>query len=601
MAGGIELGKAWVQIVPSARGLDGAISDVLNPEADSAGTKAGATLAGKIKSAAIKAGIGAAIWKTLNTGAELEQNLGGTEAVFGKHAQSLQNTAKTAYKNMGLSASDYMATANKMGSLFQGSGIEQTRSLELTTSAMQRAADVASVMGIDTSMAMESIAGAAKGNFTMMDNLGVAMNATTLQAYALEKGVNFEWNTASNAEKAELAMQMFMDRTSQYQGNFARESEQTFSGSLGAMKAAGQDFMANLMVGADVAPAMQNLVTTTTTFLFNNLLPGVVNIFASLPQAIGTAIATGLPAIGAQAAQIITSLTTGIRTYAPKVAEAMPQVVESGLAKISESGPKIAAKAGELIMTLGSAIIQNAPKLATAAMQTVSKLDDYLSDNLPTIMAKGGEMVGQLAAGVIANLPRIGAAALRIGAFVISHLGSVAGTLAKSGLSLVAGVAKGIVSGIGSHIKGAMQRAKEAITKPIEDAKAKIKGIFPLSIGRIFSNLRVPHINISGGSPPFGIGGLGTKPSISVTWAARGLILDKATLIGAGEAGREGIIPLTGEAMRPFAKTIAAEMPEGTRGTVNNNTFYVTVDGGDDPKEQAKEFVDEVERILRTA
>lgn len=44
----------------------------------------------------------------------------------------------------------------------------------------------------------------------MMDNLGVAMNATTIEAYALEKGINFKWNTASQAEKSEMAMQMFL-------------------------------------------------------------------------------------------------------------------------------------------------------------------------------------------------------------------------------------------------------------------------------------------------------------------------------------------------------------------------------------------------------
>ena len=109
---------------------------------------------------------------------------------------------------MGLSASDYMATANKMGALFQGSGLEQAQAMRLSTKAMQRAADVASVMGLETSAAMEAVAGAAKGNFTMMDNLGVAMNATTLQAYALEKGVNFKWDTASQAEKSRLAMEM---------------------------------------------------------------------------------------------------------------------------------------------------------------------------------------------------------------------------------------------------------------------------------------------------------------------------------------------------------------------------------------------------------
>lgn len=217
--------------------------------------------------------------------ADLEQNLGGTEVVFGNFAKTVQNNAQTAYKNMGLSASDYMATANKMASLFQGSGISQQKSLDLTSQAMQRAADVASVMGIDTSMAMESIAGAAKGNFTMMDNLGVAMNATTLEAYALEKGLNFKWETASNAEKAELAMQMFMDRTKQFDGNFLKESEKTVSGSLGAMKSAFQNFVAGLGdPEADIKQLMENLKTTVENFA-KNVKTVIGTIWDNLPLA----------------------------------------------------------------------------------------------------------------------------------------------------------------------------------------------------------------------------------------------------------------------------------------------------------------------------
>lgn len=227
------------------------------------------------------AGIGAVV----KGYASLEQNLGGTEAVFGQFAKSVQNDAQTAYRNMGLSASDYMATANKMGSLFQGSGVEQQRALDLTSKAMQRASDVASVMGLDLGMAMESIAGAAKGNFTMMDNLGVAMNATTLEAYALEKGINFKWNTASNAEKAELAMQMFMDRTQQFDGNFLKESEKTVSGSLDAMKGAFSNFVAGLgNPDADVAQLMENLKTTIVNFSKN--VKGVIKtIWDNLPLA----------------------------------------------------------------------------------------------------------------------------------------------------------------------------------------------------------------------------------------------------------------------------------------------------------------------------
>ena len=165
-----DLGQAYVQIMPSAKGIGSNISKTLNDETAGVGEKTGKDLGGSLVSTigkvVVAAGLGALISKSLNIGGELQQNLGGTEAVFGTFAGNIQTSAKDAYKNMGLSASDYMSTANKMGSLFQGSGMEQQRALDLTSDAMQRAADVASVMGLDTSMAMDSIAGAAKGNFT---------------------------------------------------------------------------------------------------------------------------------------------------------------------------------------------------------------------------------------------------------------------------------------------------------------------------------------------------------------------------------------------------------------------------------------------------
>lgn len=164
-----SIGKAYIQILPSAKGISGELSSQLSGEAKPAGEAGGLSLMSAIKgvlSVAALQKVGEGIWQAVNLGGELEQNIGGTEAVFGKFADKIQATAYDAYKNMGMSASDYMATANKMAALFQGSGLEQSKAVDLTSEAMQRAADVASVMGIDTSMAMESIAGAAKGNFT---------------------------------------------------------------------------------------------------------------------------------------------------------------------------------------------------------------------------------------------------------------------------------------------------------------------------------------------------------------------------------------------------------------------------------------------------
>lgn len=96
----------------------------------------------------------------------------------------------------------------------------------------------------------------------------------------------------------------------------------------------------------------------------------------------------------------------------------------------------------------------------------------------------------------------------------------------------------------------AWSNIKKAITKPIEDARDKVKdilnkvkGFFPLKIGKIFSNLKIPKINIKGGKAPYGIGGMGTAPSISVTWNKKALknpyMFQNATLFGAGEAGDE--------------------------------------------------------------
>ena len=135
----------------------------------------GAAVVGKTVVTGLAAG-GAAMAgltvKALNLSGELEQNMGGSEAVFGKYADKMQGKAKEAFSNMGLSTSDYLATANKMGALFQGAGFSVEESMDLSSGAMQRAADVASIMGIDTSDAMEAIAGAAKGNFTIKTIVG---------------------------------------------------------------------------------------------------------------------------------------------------------------------------------------------------------------------------------------------------------------------------------------------------------------------------------------------------------------------------------------------------------------------------------------------
>ena len=93
---------------------------------------------------------------------------------------------------------------------------------------------------------------------------------------------------------------------------------------------------------------------------------------------------------------------------------------------------------------------------------------------------------------------------------------------------------------------------RDAIVKPIQTAidkvKAiveKIKSIFPISIGKILSNIKLPHFSLSWGSKDFGkLGSIKYPTGLNVNWYAQGGIFDSPSVIGVGEAGKEAVVPL---------------------------------------------------------
>ena len=118
-----ELGKAYVQIVPSAKGISGSIPKILDPEADVAGKKAGGLVSSGMKKVIGAAAIGATIGKSLTEGANLEQSIGGIETLFGKSADKMIKNADMAFKTAGISANQYMEQATSFSaSLLQSVG-----------------------------------------------------------------------------------------------------------------------------------------------------------------------------------------------------------------------------------------------------------------------------------------------------------------------------------------------------------------------------------------------------------------------------------------------------------------------------------------------
>ena len=95
------------------------------------------------------------------------------------------------------------------------------------------------------------------------------------------------------------------------------------------------------------------------------------------------------------------------------------------------------------------------------------------------------------------------------------------------------------VASIWSAITAPITKAVTTIQNAISKIKSIVNGA-KLSL----PHFKLPHFNISSGKLPWGIGGKGTPPKISVSWYAEGGIFDSASLIGVGEKGPEAVVPL---------------------------------------------------------
>lgn len=288
-----ELGKAYVEIIPSAKGISGMIQKEMGGEVASAGVSAGESLGSKMMGAVsgviAAAGIGKAIGASITEGAALQQSLGGVETLFKDSADKVKGFANEAYKTTGLSANAYMENVTGFSaSLLQSLGGDTDKAAETANMAMIDMSDNANKMGTSMESIQLAYQGFAKQNYTMLDNLKLGYGGTKQEMQRLlsdaEKltGVKYDMNNLSDVYSAIHAIQENLDIT----GTTAREAATTFTGSFESMKAAAQNVLGKLSLGEDIQPALQALMETTSIFLFGNLIPMIGNILKQIPNLI---------------------------------------------------------------------------------------------------------------------------------------------------------------------------------------------------------------------------------------------------------------------------------------------------------------------------
>mgnify|MGYP003377596427 CR=1 FL=1 len=379
---------------------------------------------------------------------------------------------------------------------------------------MQRASDVASIMGIDTTAALEAVTGMAKGNFTMMDNLGVAMNDTAIGAYAMSKGINKSTSEMSIQEKVGLAQQMFMEKTAKYAGNYAKEND-TLAGSINTTKKAFEDFMAT----GNVTGFVNSLVNTIKIAVpkiveaLPKLVDGIGAILKAVVPALAAALPTLIPALIGAVQSLINALITALPTIIQSLLTALPMFIQAFIQlflALVQALPQIiqiiAAAIPEVIKALVdgltnpealTAMIMGAIELFLAIITALPQIIVALVDALPVIIDNIVKTITstkfinmminasiQLFMALVKAIPQIIGSLIGAVGSILSTIGSV---LSPSNLARIGGdMIKGLWNGI-SNLAGWVMDKIKGFGKQIMDG---IKGFFGIhSPSTVFADI----------------------------------------------------------------------------------------------------------------
>lgn len=167
-----ELGKAYVQIVPSAKGIQNSITKELGGETEKAGKTSGTLFSGKFKKVFVAAGVGGVIKKSLTEGADIQQSLGGIETLYKDSSDKMKQYANEAFATTGLSANDYMENVTSFSAgLISSMGGDTDKAADVANRAMIDMSDNANKMGTDMGSIQNAYQGFAKQQYNMLDNL----------------------------------------------------------------------------------------------------------------------------------------------------------------------------------------------------------------------------------------------------------------------------------------------------------------------------------------------------------------------------------------------------------------------------------------------
>lgn len=332
---------------------------------------------------------------SLDSYGEYEQLVGGVETLYKSSAKVVEQYAKRAFENVGMSANDYMETSTSFAaSLVSSLAGDTDAAAEMSNMAISDMADNWNKMGSSVQSVQDAYRGFSKQNYTMLDNLKIGYGGTKTEMQRLladadalnaKQGIytKYSIDSFSDIVQAIHVVQTEMGIT----GTTADEAASTIQGSTASMRSAWE----NLLTG--IADPEQNFQGLMDDFV-NSFVTAGNNIIPRIKQIVPTLI-DGLSEIVTQLAPYVSSV---IMELEPTVEEGL-QALFDGLSSVASELQPIVA---DVFSFLGDAIV--------SGLTTAVENSDF------SFLLDIFEKVKQAVEGVVPLIEKIAPALVTVGA-----------------------------------------------------------------------------------------------------------------------------------------------------------------------------------------
>jgi phage-related minor tail protein len=374
----------WHQLAQSCEAASGKLKDVGGKLSD----------IGQNMSLKVTAPIAAAGAASFKFAADLQDALGATEQVYKSAADAVKNWADSLPNYYGIAEGEALEYANMMGSLLQNiGGLTEEQAAKQAQTLIELAGDLTAMYGGSVQDAVRALTGALKGNNSMLDNYGMAVNEAIIKTKAMEMGLVAEGKELDLASKQAATLALIMEQTADAQGQAAREAEGA-SGSLRSLTTEIKNLATD--IGEVLLPVITPFIQKLKDIVgaFGELSPGVqkaIIAIAGIAAAIGPLLSIFGPLIST-----IGTLITGLGAMSTAMA----------------GGASIAAALTKAFPVLGSVIgaLTGPIGLVIAALGVLVAAGVAVYKNWDIVKYYGLQAWGNLKIGVLKAIDAIAAA-----------------------------------------------------------------------------------------------------------------------------------------------------------------------------------------------